>query len=131
MNLKELTLKAIDDIEVFRQPNISEWVQNIDPVLEASGQCNINYVHVASLYIGEDDGEPTLYISTEYSVRGCMACNDMTIPMRIIMSDDPVAAATEHKRASDIHDLEYDIIVTEKALSIKKERLNGLLLSQR
>lgn len=131
MNLKELTLKAINDIKVFRRPNINEWVQQIDPVLKAFGQCGVNSDSVTLLYIDEDDGEPTLHISTEYSVRGCMDCNDMSIPVRIITSDDPVAAATEAKRQEDIHTLKYDIEQTERTLYLKKESLERLLLRHR
>ena len=134
MNLKELTLKAIHDVNRFRSPDVTEWVRQVDPVLRALGEAEVGSDRVVALYTDTSDihtGIPMVHITTEYEVRGGGSTNDADIPMYIIESADPVAAATEYKRVADIQALEYDIEVTEKALGIKKERLNKLLLRHR
>jgi hypothetical protein len=128
MNIRELTQNAIHDVEKFKVPSISDWVQHIDPILKELGQCGIGSDVVTQLYIsGSSKADAILHIGTEYSCCGSYCTHDMDIPMWIICSENPLLVAQAYKLDMDIATLQT--VITEDGLSLnaKQERLNSLL----
>lgn len=90
MNLYEATSEAQIACDVYRSPDIGEWITNIDKVLAALGGPQIGDDAVDSIAIGDE----YVSIQTSYTVRNCHQTNQMYIPVSVIKSDDPVKAAT-------------------------------------
>jgi hypothetical protein len=115
MNLIELTNKAIEQINVYRNPDIEEWCNAIDPILKAAGQLMINGDAVDAIYFHYG----FVCIETSYTSRGCDQHNSMKISVDILNSEDPIKAAT-------LYYLEREIRECENQYSYSREQANRL-----
>jgi hypothetical protein len=110
-SLRELTSAAIDEITLYRSPDIDEFRAAINPVLMASGRSSISNDCVESIcetvrfYYGTQI--PGIEIQTSWSTRGCVQSSEYFIPAFIIDAEDPVYTAQ----------LEYLTRATERARS--------------
>lgn len=89
-SLYDLTVEAQDAIETYKSPDIREWIAAIDPVLEAMNSLTIGKDYVEYIRIGQKD----LDITTSYTVRNCRNTNDISLPISILRSANPIREAT-------------------------------------
>lgn len=123
MTLYDLTVVAEHRVSTYKNPNISEWIAAIDPVLSAAGQPCICTDTVEDITIGET----TLWIKTSYSVRGCADTNSIEIPLDIITASDPVHAARLFKVTNDIERFTNAIKSSEEAIKSDTAKLQKFL----
>ena len=98
MNLLEMTKHAESKFETYRNPDLSDWIAAIDPILEAVGECTIGRDTIDSIYLSKTG----LNISTSYSVRCCAMNNRMFVPMEYLTVEDPIKLAKLRKLQSAI-----------------------------
>lgn len=132
MNLIELTQDAERKIETYRNPDISEWVSAIDPILEAAGERKIGRDHVESIYLSRTG----LNICTSFTSRNCEMNNTMFLSMELLAADNPVKLAKIRKLEGAIRSSEYaleqakdSIIRHENALERSRRQYQELLES--
>jgi hypothetical protein len=119
MNLYELTCDASQKLNTYKHPDLDEWIEAIDPILNALGECMINNDQVYAI-----DVEKTyVNIITHYSVRCCSQSNDMTIPIEVLNAEDPIKKAKQIKASKNLEETEYEITKLKKQLSSMEEKL--------
>ena len=123
MNLKEWTLEIVaattENSKILKHHVISDWVEQIDPILKESGEPCIGQDTVSILFLSND----WLYISTDDNTGGYSSGNDIRIPLSVIESDNPTLAARDYKVGKEIAELQQDISRTEQHLKNRRARL--------
>ncbi len=92
MNLFEKTQAVCSTFDYNPNPNgvlQDEWVSEIDLILDAVGECTIRKDTIAKLELRTD----SLKIIATYTCRGCYQENDITIPLFILQSENPLLTA--------------------------------------
>lgn len=89
MNLYEMTRAAASEVAHVRNPNLDAWRAAIDEVLIAAGDCTVGKDKIESLTVSDS----MLQITTSYVLRGCEMENDISIPIEVVMAENPVKAA--------------------------------------
>jgi hypothetical protein len=104
---------------LYRRPNLTEWIKEIDSILEAIGQCCIGNDKVERIYIDCEE----LHIETSYSIRGCSMTNDMVIPISVIVSTKSIYAAKVHRIRERITTAERRVNEYRTSLDISAKEL--------
>ena len=119
MNLYDLTLDAEAKVATYRSVNIDEWIEAIDPILKAAGQCTIDRDKVDDITMSSS----SLKIQTSYSVRCCAQTNDISIPMSILTADDPIRAATLYRLYNELTEAKQRMSAAQYELSKYTEKV--------
>lgn len=112
---RDLIEAAAESVDTLKYPDTSEFAKRMDPVLKAAGQGQIGGDTVTNISI--HDG--TLYVDTEYTVRGCSQTGRYKLPMALLDSADP-----EH--AAQVWKLEQDIKASENAMAGAKAQFERM-----
>lgn len=112
MNLYELTAQAQHDVNIYRSPDLSEWIAAIDPVLGAAGETVIGSDKVESIELHAH----TLRIRTSYTVRCCAQTNDMEIPTSLLIAENPVKEATRYYLDKSLRESKAKLHAAEQEL---------------
>jgi hypothetical protein len=113
MNLYDQTLAAESEVSIYRSANISEWIEAIDPVLKAAGECSIGRDTVDDISVSET----TLTIRTSYSVRCCPQNNDMSLPISVLKADNPIQAATHYRLGNELAEAKTSLSAAQRVLT--------------
>lgn len=134
MNLYELTLKASNDLSIYKNPDISDWIAAINPVLIAMGHDEITEydtvtdidIYSASIRI-EIEGRTQPYSygpNTDY----------VKIPLSILKAEDPIKEAkidsvciSIQKTKKKIQEIENDMTFYQNLLVTQQAKLQELL----
>lgn len=121
--LRKIIDDAIDAVDKYKHPDLDEFIENIDPILEAlgEGKCSRDKIESISIYDGY------LKIDTSYSVRCCSQTGEYRCPMQIINSNNPILDAQLWKRKEEIKEAKRDILEIEKELKEAKEKLSNII----
>lgn len=119
MNLYDLTLDAEAKVATYRSVNIDEWIEAIDPILKAAGQCTIDRDKVDDITMSSS----SLKIQTSYSVRCCAQTNDISIPMSILTADDPIRAATLYRLYNELTEAKQRMSAAQYELTKYTEKV--------
>ncbi len=86
MDLVQLTKKVSNDLEVYKNPDISEWVERINPILKALGYTHgilpgdeINSVHIT---------DATVFIQNVCYQHGYADYTSITFPAILLTTDN-------------------------------------------
>lgn len=114
-------VNGIQQVSMYRRPNLGDLKERLDEVLVAMGAVPIGHDSIIGMYVEEhsDLGVPALHIDTEYTLRGCGMTGEHLIPMSIIEARDPIVAAKVYVKSREIRD-EKDL------LEVHQEELNGI-----
>lgn len=122
MNLLSLTEDAESAVATYRNPNISAWIDVIDPVLHAAGLPCIGRDSVQSIDITEQD----LTVTTAYCVRGCSDTSTISLPLFVLRAADPVKAATRHRLETARGEARQRTEAARRALALQEASLEKL-----
>lgn len=118
-NVKEMINKAINDLQTYKNPDLTEFVQYFNPIVEALGfwrpleKCRIEQ-------IWQDQSNIELTVS--WICRGCEDSEEIRIPNFILNNSDPVLSAKNCATRRKIKMLEAKIMeAEEQLLRLKKE----------
>ncbi len=124
MNLYDLTVAASNAVDYYKSPDLDEWITQIDEVLYAAGESVIGNDRVEHIRLDPVD----LCIHTSYSVRCCRQTNDLTIPVFILKSDDPLRAAYEHRLTKALARANYTLEAATKQVENSVKEIEALQL---
>lgn len=119
MDLLALTQEAASKCSTYRHADLSDWVEAIDPVLEAAGEATIGSDRVDNIDVS---GE-TLTIETSYSVRCCAQTHSVKIPVAILRAQDPVKAAHQYRLSQAINETQRDIDLAQRAVEQSRAKM--------
>jgi hypothetical protein len=125
MKLYELTQEAISQFGTYKNPNIDEWIEEIDKVLIALKEPTISSDTIEDIYFDNDN----LNIRTSYSVRCCDCSSDMSIPIEILKDENPVKKATKFYLSKELSSAQNDVVKLKKSLEeayVKLEKTKQL-----
>lgn len=118
MNLLEQTHAVMRYFPVSTQ-NLRDWIDNIDPIIEAAGEETIEdarvesidiYGHVLNIWVYHGNGE--------FSIN---------LPISILTADDPIAAATVYKKENGLRKIEEEITsLTNRLAWLEMKKINLL-----
>jgi hypothetical protein len=123
MNLYELTVAAEAEFSTYRHADIDDWIEAIDPVLEAYGESMMGSDKVEDITLTDD----SLNIRTSYSVRCCSQSNEISIPVSILKADDPVRAAIASRAKTPVSDTIQIPLAEYEKLKADAGRLDWLI----
>lgn len=120
MGLREVnaTRVAAEIVEIYRAPNIKDWVSMIDPILKAAGLYMIGDGDVESIVIGDDLVIEVSEILEKYYI---------VIPMSVINDDDCIKAATEWGLRRKYDEIDYQIKEMRRMLGVYEARRGEVL----
>lgn len=87
--LRELLEDAASKVDMYKNPDISEALAALDPVLEAGGMGRINRDTVLSIDFFRDH----VSIVTEYTARGCTDQHTYNLATSVVDAADPIHAS--------------------------------------
>lgn len=135
MTLTEIIDNAINSVSIYRNPNLSEFVEAIQPILTAGHMGNLTNDKIEDICYTPE----FLWIKTTYTVRQCEYDNEYRIPLEVINSPNPINAAelwylTEEyarvdsqlqgaKQRVESLSREYDDIVNKLVVARKKNEV--------
>ncbi len=125
-NLYELTEDASSSLNIYKNPNIDEWKEEIDKVLEELGEATIGYDKVENIHFDKND----IRITTSYSVRCCPCSNDMTIPLEVLLDKEPIKKAKYVYQQKELEKAEYQVKRATEELNkslVKLEEIKQLI----
>ena len=125
-NLYELTEDASSSLNIYKNPNIDEWKEEIDKVLEELGEATIGYDKVENIHFDKND----IRITTSYSVRCCPCSNDMTIPLEVLLDKEPIKKAKYVYQKKELEKAEYQVKRATEELNkslVKLEEIKQLI----
>jgi len=122
MTLLELTLDAASKVDTYKNPDIADWADAIDPVLIALGAGSIGSDTVEDITVGET----YVHITTSYSVRGCDDRNTIQVPIAILEAGNPVHSAKIYRIDDRIAKTNGAIAASRKAIAYAEESLAAL-----
>ena len=122
MNLYEQTLAVESAVSTYRSANIDAWIEAIDPVLTAAGECAIGNDQVDDITVSEQ----TLTIRTSYSVRCCAQTNDMSLPIFILKANNPIQAATRYQISNELAESKTRLAAAQRAQTEYTEKVAAL-----
>lgn len=123
MNLYELTVDAASKVDIYKNPDIAEWIAAIDPVLSAADKSCIGSDTVEAITVAKT----LVHITTSYTVRGCEDTTTVKFPIDVLMAADPVHAAKLYRLNQRIALTEQAIAASQEAIKESTESLNDLL----
>jgi hypothetical protein len=118
--LLDLTLKAARLVDELRNPDLSEWITAIDPVLEALGQPMIRRDSVDRITVGGS----VVYITTSYSTLGCHQTDEMEVPISVIEAENPVRAAKTRYLAKQVWHARYALAKAHEKVLVSQQALD-------
>ena len=113
MSLYAMACAAEKEINTYRHADIDKWAKAIDPVLEAASECTIGNDCVEDIQVSDTE----LSIRTSYSVRCCAQNNDMTLPIIILESADPILAATKYRLERELSNTRHEFKLAQDRLA--------------
>ena len=122
MNLYDLTVAAEQDVSTYRSADIDEWRAAIDPVLKAAGECTVGNDKVDDITLSKNE----LRIRTSYSVRCCAQTNDMSLPISIVRSENPVQAATHYRVGKELSEAKSRLAAAQRSVTEYSEKVASL-----
>ena len=125
-NLYELTEDASSSLNIYKNPDIDEWKEEIDKVLEELGEATIGYDKVENIHFDKND----VKITTSYSVRCCPCSNDMTIPLEVLLDKEPIKKAKYVYQQKELEKAEYQVKRATEELNkslVKLEEIKQLI----
>lgn len=132
MTLFEKFEDAYSRLSVYKNPDIGDFQEELDEVLEAAGLETTFGDKIE--YIDCDD--ETVYIGTSYSVRCCEQTNTIHFPLFLIKAPDPLKAAENYKKENLISSLkqtikkcEQDILKAQQSIDQCHQQLASLTSS--
>ena len=120
MNLYKMTLDAIDDFDTYRSPSIEPWKVKIDEVLSELGECIIGKDTIEKLHI--NNGELIIY--TSYSVRSCYQENMMSVPVAILLAENPFKKARQVFLTQQLQDAQRQVQIKKTEYETAITKLN-------
>lgn len=117
--LRELIVKAEEDIDTYKYPDVSETQSRLSQILEAAGLGGIE--HNELTYLGFRDGR--LHIDTTYSSRGCTDSESFDIPEKIIDAEDPVREARIWGAEKRLKKAEVDLARAKRDVTYAETKL--------
>ena len=125
-NLYELTEDASSSLNIYKNPDIDEWKEEIDKVLKELGEATIGYDKVENIHFDKND----IRITTSYSVRFCPCSNDMTIPLEVLLDKEPIKKAKYVYQKKELEKAEYQVKRATEELNkslVKLEEIKQLI----
>ncbi|RWJ03415.1 hypothetical protein [Mesorhizobium sp.] len=122
-NLREIIEEAINQIDTFKYPNVSEAQERINELLKAGGLGSTGEDRIRHLSISRGLVE----IGTIYSVRQCTQTDDYEFPEWIIDAPDPVQAIRKWGREKEIAKLEREVAEKRRDYEAAQTRLAAKL----
>lgn len=125
-NLYELTEDASSSLNIYKNPDIDEWKEEIDKVLKELGEAKIGYDKVENIHFDKND----IRITTSYSVRCCPCSNDMTIPLEVLLDKEPIKKAKYVYQQKELEKAEYQVKRATEELNkslVKLEEIKQLI----
>ena len=117
--VEEIVKKAIHDKQTYKTPDLTEFVQYFNPIVEALGfwrsldKCRIEQ-------IWQDLSNIEMTVS--WSCRGCEDSEEIRIPNFLLNHSDPVLSAKKYVARKEIETLKVKIMFAEEQLlKLKKE----------
>ncbi|HET8685551.1 MAG TPA: hypothetical protein VFM18_02665 [Methanosarcina sp.] len=131
MNLYELTLKAANDLSIYKNPDISEWIAAINPILIAMGHNEITEydtvteIDVYSSFVSiRVEGIGKLYGNADF----------FEIPLSVLKAANPIKEAKIdsvcigiQKTKKKIQEIEKDMAFYQNLLVTQQTKLQELL----
>lgn len=125
MSFIEDTFEAAHKVSMYKNPDLADFQDKLDAILEAAGLPCTGGEHISSMQLSED----TLYITTSWSVRCCDQESEYQIPLSILEAEDPLAAARIFKTSSRVAELRELAESHKKTLASTQAALD-LVLSE-
>lgn len=122
MNLLELTEAAADKLDTYKNPNIDEWREAINPVLVAATGGGIQACSISTIHITKTAVE----IFYSYSARQCVNTDSIKIPVCILTASNPMKEARLYYVEGKIRKCKEDIEQAERILKSRRETLEQL-----
>lgn len=120
---RELLDKAMGDIDVYKHPNLTEFQERLNEILEAADQPTTGRDRIESIW--QNDDTKCYEIGTAYSRRGCAMNDEIELPFYVAHADDPMAAALEWKREFAINAARETVEEAQEDLDRAKRRLEA------
>lgn len=112
--LRQLLDEASSAISIYKNPDIDELRERLNPVLEAAGLGSTGRDHIAA--IDEYAGMGGYFeIRTEWSARQCAQTSEYRLPVSIVDAADPLQTAAAWKEAQHIERLRDDFTTKHRA----------------
>lgn len=121
-NIYDLTLAAEVAVSTYRRPDIREWRDAIDMVLDAAGESCIGGDTVEAI----DTSGDTLTIDTSYVSRGCPDTSTVSLPLAILKADNPVSAAQRYRLDTEIETAKAALADAQRVVSSRAAALAKL-----
>ncbi len=88
-NQMQIIQKAIHDVRTLKDPDLKEFRDLLNPVVEAIGYRPLSEVHIDVIEMNNG----TLFIDFSYSCAGCIDRDLIAIPESVWASEDPILEA--------------------------------------
>ena len=130
MSLYDETIAASQLIETYRNPDVSQWISLINPVLEAAGSSIIGGDEiVVDIYVSKAGGD--LAIATEFTdINQNVFCRHARIPVTIIEGDEPIKLAKKYKVQREYDKVHGELQVARQRVRRLEDRLESLLIDK-
>lgn len=103
MTIEEIIDEAMDAVDTLKHPNLDDFLEKINPILEVFGQGKLlPYDTIEKIYYLRD--ELRISYSYSYSVRSCVNRDEKVIPTILLVDKDPLHLAKIRKLKKDIKD---------------------------
>ncbi len=112
MPLRELIAKTQDDLNTYKNPDVSVITERLHDILKAGKLGGIIHDKLISLYFANG----SLHIRTEYSVRSCMNSAYFEFPEFVVDAADPEYSVAVWAWTQAINKTYRDIESTENKL---------------
>lgn len=118
-NVQEMINKAIHDMQTYKNPDLTKFVQYFNPIVEALGFWRpLEKCHIEQIWQDLSNVE----ITVSWSCRGGNDSEEIRIPNFILNNSDPVSSAKNCATRRKIKMLEAKIMeAEEQLLRLKKE----------
>ena len=122
MNLYELACETSANVNTYRNADTSDFKEAFQDIL-AILKCGISeYDHIDDIEITDDH----IKIDYSWSVRCCEQEGSCTIPMSIILSENPSLAANRYQLEKEIQVLKDEVSSLQAKLNQGSESLKKL-----
>jgi hypothetical protein len=117
MTLRELIEKASSDLDVYKEPDVSEAKTRLDEILLAGGRGMIRYEYLTALRFEKG----RLLVFTDYAD----GTDFYEIPEHVIDAADPVRAMRLHAAERQVITAGNQIAALEKMMLVRREELKA------